>query len=478
MAKSSKSNRKYTCPYCSHRATRVDLVEHVENVHQDMIPENYTAARIIFNKLNNKENGNCTVCGKDTEWNEDKWIYDRICSKKCKDRYVQIRNDRMKKVYGTDNLLKDPNHQTKMLSGRSISGTYKFSDGGTHSYTGTYEKNFLEFMDKVMNFKSEDLMSPGHIIPYKFKGETLSFITDYYLIPFNLLFDIKPGGKNPNTHQGMKEYNEKQIAKENQIKKDNKYNYIRLTDNDFSQLIDILMDIKHSLMDQNKKEKVIHINENTIPVGPVQGTINQSNNDIRLIAYSSNTVTVDGYAISSDNTMNNIFVLNGNKLELTDLNFFKDKYYTIFRPKEIKDNKLEELYRIYKEQEEVSFDICYSILTESKLLSSEQLLYDNRFIKEYTSDINDNSTYIERLNEVVQTCLCYQMEDYISFPILDETNIIKKNLLLESHDTLNIMEDVNGYFVINKITNNRSISFKDMLDIPDELLKILEDIRL
>lgn len=478
MSKTSKSNRKYTCPYCSYRATRIDLVSHIEEVHEDMIPENYTAARIVFNKLNNKEHGNCTVCSKHTEWNEEKWIYDRICSDKCKKEYVKMRDERMKKVHGTTNMLKDPEHQIKMLSGRSISDIYKFTDGGTHGYTGTYEKNFLEFMDKVMGFHSSDLISPGHIIPYKFKGQTLSFITDYYLIPFNLLFDIKPGGKNPNTHQGMEEYNQKQIAKEKQIEKDGIYNYIRLTDNDFSQLINVLMDIKHSLIDQDNKQKVIHINENMIPVPPVQGEVQSANQDIRLIAYSSNGNTVDGYGIATNTMIDNLFVPNGNKMELTDLRFLKEKYYTVFKLQDNSDDVIEELCKLVKEQTEVSFDICYSLLTESELLSPEQLLYDERFIKEYTSDINDNSNYNQRLNEAVQTSLVYQLEDYISFPILNETYIMKKNLILESFNRLDIMEDENGYFVLNKVTNNRSISFKDILEIPNELLQLIEDIRL
>lgn len=473
--KDSKSTRKYRCPYCSYRGTRVDLVYHIQEEHEDMIPENFTPARLVFNKLNNKSKGICTVCGKETEWNEQTWSYKRICSEQCKKKYVQLRNERMVKVHGTTNMLKDPEHQIKMLSGRKISGSYKFSDGGVLGYTGTYEKNFLEFMDKVMGFKSEDIISPGHIIPYKFGDETLSFITDYYLIPFNLLFDIKPGGSNPNTHSGMEVYNAKQRAKEAQIKKDNKYNYIRLTDNDFSQLISVLMDIKQSLLDQNSKEKVIHINESVChpPIGP------NPNEDIHFITYSDTGNTVDGYGIVSNKMMDEVFVTDGNKLNKVDKDYFNDKFYTIFKPNEfVTDNVLEELNKVYNEQTDIEFDYCYKLLTGNNLISEEQLLYDDRFTLFYTSNNTDSTSYNERINEVVQTNIHYQIVDYIGFPILNETNIQKKNYLLESFTGLDILEDIDGFYVYNESTKNRSISFKDILDIPHELLQLMKDIRL
>ena len=161
-----KSNRKYKCPYCEYRNTREELVSHLENKHSDMIPEKYSAARVIFNYINKKESGKCIVCGRDTEWNEKNWKYNRLCGRKeCSDK---LRNDYKKnmiKVHGKTTLLDDPIHQTKMLANRSISGTYKFADGGTKSYTGSFEKKALEFMDNVLNIKS----------PHRFRQELQSF---------------------------------------------------------------------------------------------------------------------------------------------------------------------------------------------------------------------------------------------------------------------------------------------------------------
>ena len=85
----SKRIIRYKCPYCDKRFERRDLVAHVEQKHEDMIPENYTALRLVFNYVNKKPldyNGKCTECGGPTQWDENKGRYDRQCQKKaCKE---------------------------------------------------------------------------------------------------------------------------------------------------------------------------------------------------------------------------------------------------------------------------------------------------------------------------------------------------------------------------------------------------------
>ena len=168
----------------------------------------------------------------------------------------------MLNVHGVEHLLGDAEHQKKMLASRKISGTYKFQDGGVREYCGSYERKLLEFYDKVLNVPSSDIMSPGPIIEYMYKGKKHQWITDLLYIPANLVHDVKDGGDNPNNRQ-MDEYREKQIAKEEAIAKLDKYNYIRLTNNNFQQLILILAEIKELLLDDSDKN-IIRINENYI----------------------------------------------------------------------------------------------------------------------------------------------------------------------------------------------------------------------
>lgn len=266
-AASSVYKRKYQCPYCNDKYDRVKLVDHIEKKHSEFIPKDFTASRIVFNIVNKKEKGKCTICGKESSWDEDKCRYDRFCSDKCKKAYEQLAAERLKRVRGMtkQEMLKDPEYQNNvMLANRSISGKYKFQDGTIRTYVGSYEHKFLEFMDKFLNVKSEDLETPGPIIEYKFKGETHKWITDAYYAPYNLAFDIKDGGDNPNKRE-MSEYRAKQTAKEDAIRKQGKYNYIRLTDNKFEQLIELMLELKELYIENNGEyNPIIRINESTV----------------------------------------------------------------------------------------------------------------------------------------------------------------------------------------------------------------------
>lgn len=262
----SKYVKKYKCPYCEKRLERQKLVSHIEKYHDEMIPENYTATRVVFNLINKKTQGCCVICGKETKWNEDKARYERICENpKCKKAYIDQTAERLYKKHGKtkEDFLKDPEFQEKMLANRSISGKYKFQDGGVLSYVGSYEKNFLKFMDQFFHIKSSDLLSPGPVIEYQYNGKTHKWITDFYYEPYNLVFDIKDGGDNPNNRR-MDEYREKQIAKEKAIQDLKQYNYIRLTNNQFDQMIELMMELKENLTDtpvKTTRKVIVRINE-------------------------------------------------------------------------------------------------------------------------------------------------------------------------------------------------------------------------
>ena len=62
--------RTYKCPYCEYRGDKDKLIDHIDDKHDDMIPEGFTPTRVVFNLINNKTNGVCVVCGKPTGWNE------------------------------------------------------------------------------------------------------------------------------------------------------------------------------------------------------------------------------------------------------------------------------------------------------------------------------------------------------------------------------------------------------------------------
>ena len=263
---SSKRNITYKCPYCDKRFNKENLVIHVGDVHDDMIPEGYSAFRVVFDYVNKRPagyNGKCIICGNESGWDEEKGKYNRICSNPaCKKKYIEKFEQSMIKAKGVKRISSTAEGQAKMLANRKISGKYKFKDGVYKTYTGTYERKALEFMDKVMNIKSEDVSTPGPIMEYMFEGKKHIYISDIYYAPYNLVIEVKDGGDNPNMRD-MKSYRAKQIAKEEYIIKNTNFNYLRLTNNDFSQLLAVFMQLKME-MSGDSPERVIRINESYI----------------------------------------------------------------------------------------------------------------------------------------------------------------------------------------------------------------------
>lgn len=261
-----KSTKKYACPYCDAKLNRMDLISHVENKHEALIPEDYSATRVVYESINKTNHGTCMICKKPVyDWNEKLSRYNNLCgSDKCRAEVRRIALERHIKTYNTPTLLNDPEHQEKMLANRKISGKYKHSDGGEFTYTGKFEKATIEFMDKVMNIPSKDIQMPGPILEYDFRGEKHSWITDIYYIPANLIIEVKDGGDNPN-NRSMPEYRAKQVAKEQMVTELGTFNYLRLTNNNFAQLLEVLAEIKYENMDQSEAPKVVlNINESLI----------------------------------------------------------------------------------------------------------------------------------------------------------------------------------------------------------------------
>lgn len=258
-----KTTKKYACPFCEAKLNRMDLISHVESKHEALIPENYSATRVVYESINKTDHGTCMICKKPVyEWNEKLSRYNNLCgSDKCRAEVRRIALERHIKTYNTPTLLNDPEHQEKMLANRRISGRYNHSDGGKFIYTGKYEKATIEFMDKVMNIPSKDIQMPGPTLEYNFRGEKHRWITDIYYIPANLIIEVKDGGSNPN-NRSMPDYRAKQVAKEEMVTELGTFNYLRLTDNNFAQLLEVLAEIKYENMDQSEAPKVVlNINE-------------------------------------------------------------------------------------------------------------------------------------------------------------------------------------------------------------------------
>lgn len=454
---SNKPQKKYKCPYCELRDIKINLISHVEEEHEEMIPKDYTPARVVFNHINKKEHGRCIQCGKETKWNENTWKYERLCDdKKCYEEYSKQFKQRMVNKYGKEHLLDDPEKQKEMLANRRISGNYTFKDGGIRSYCGSYERKLLEFYDKVMNVHSKDIMTPGPVIEYEFEGKTLLWITDIYYIPANLTHDVKDGGSNPNKRQ-MDIYRAKQIAKEKAITKLGKYNYIRLTDNNFQQLLFILAELKERLLNDNE-EPVIHINESSYIANSLPS---KNNNDVYIVPYMMNNTFI-GTGLTFDRSMSELYVVKDGEITKTNPTFLKDYDYTLMKFNGEFDSSILEKSNI-----DNTF-YFYEALTNKRYLSNDQILFDKLFTEEM--DI-----YTEAMikMEIRESSLTNALNINYMLPVLDDINVAKKNIILSEYPDLDVCQTINGYLMYNTITCESTRVYDDINDIPKDVLKVL-----
>lgn len=443
IQESYKSNRKYSCPFCSYKNIRQKLIYHIEKQHKDMIPENYSAGRLLYDMINTNPNkGKCRICGKPTEWNENKLRYEVFCSNpKCKKAYSdEFHKIRMVNIYGVESLLDDPNMQAKMIKNRKISGYYQFQDGAKISYCGQYEKKLLEFLDQVMNYNSYDITSPGPVIEYEYEGKKHTWITDQYIGPANLVIDCKDGGDNPN-NRPMKEYRDKQKAKEQAIAKTHKYNYLRLTNNDFSQLIEALMDIKYQLMENPilLDNPIININEDAglaaSPVGNAMvGTNNATPYVIAFKPIDSEFTDDTDFALTFDKSLEDIYTINNEGyIEKKCIDFLFDKKFSIIKSENCIDFKIDN-----KVHDRSYF---YELALEgNKNYEYEENIYEDIYLK---SQINCES--------IIYNC------DNSLLNKMSEINEISTDI-----DFVKIRNDINGYFLYNRKTNLRSKSYSSI----------------
>ena len=488
------TERRIACPLCKRKDFKDKLIRHIEKDHEDIIGE-LSAEQFLYDKTH-PGSGKCIVCGNKTDWNEKTGKYHRVCSNpRCKEELRAKFKKNMIRVHGKVSLLDDAAHQAKMLAHRSISGTYVYSDGTKFTYTGSYEHKAIEFMDKVLHCNSKDIIMPGPVIDYTDQyGNSRQWITDIYYVPYNLIIEVKDGGDNPNNRQ-MDEYRAKQVSKETELIRLGEYNYLRLTDNKFVQLMEVLALLKdQEINEPNTDNKVIRINESAVyddrfftldnvedseednedipieydiirrlsdlkeyaarehmgvgAVGGIVGTIDGN----MLVQYTPHRHSFsgekDGFGVVDDKKSTKLRVKSDNdETEIVDKEpFLQDKFYKSYRHKRDRVT-WENAINLYEE------------ITGKVMLSKDQLEYDDDFTE---SDL-------DRDNKLTLMNAIYSIESELydtSLPLCDILDVnTAKSKLKEFPEGTMIMEDVNGYFAVDLEYKIRTKSYKTILEI-------------
>ncbi len=222
------------CKFCGKVFPDTDaMAAHLEKAHIDMIPPDMDSYQFYYYMKTGKTHGNCVMCKKPTGWNPKTKKYKRFCDNpKCKVAYRELFKKRMIGSYGKITLLNDSDQQKKMLANRSISGIYTWSDGSKKlPYTGSYELSFLEFLDKIMDFPSSDVMAPSpHTYNYTYEGNQHFYIPDFFIPSLNLEIEVKDGGDNPNMHHKIQDVDKEKERLKDQVMKtnSNQFNYLKV----------------------------------------------------------------------------------------------------------------------------------------------------------------------------------------------------------------------------------------------------------
>lgn len=253
----------YKCPVCKKAYSNISgWGSHMNKIHPDDIPKGYTPARYFYYLQTKRTHGNCVVCKKKTNWNEETYKYERFCTDpKCKAEYREIFKKRMINKYGKVHLLNDPKTQKEMLRNRRISGKYTFEDGGKVEYVGTYEKDFLSMMDTFMKFNSEGIMSPSphtyyydYVNPNDKENEGRKFyIPDYFIPSLNLEIEIKAS---TNTHHKIQRVDMvKEKIKDEVMNRNPNISYIKILDKDYTKFFEMLVNLKENFTVKRVNER-------------------------------------------------------------------------------------------------------------------------------------------------------------------------------------------------------------------------------
>lgn len=453
-------NRRYKCKYCDYKGNRENLVAHVEDKHPEYVNDEYPASRLVYNHLNNVSTGHCIICGKPTKWNDKTWKYRRHCgSDKCKNAIKETYRKNAVAARGKYNFASDPEHLEKMLANRKISGVYTCRNGAEKTYTGSYEKNAIEFMDKVLQCDPDDIMMPGPIFEYEYNGEPHKWITDIYYVPYNLVIEVKDGGSNPN-NRDMKEYREKQVAKEKAIIASGAYNYLRLTDNDFGQLMRMFTALRLAMINDEKEARkaIIQINEDVLFDEP-SDIVSTTEPDFALLFIYDDEVAESVSYIGLTDMSSNYALIPTTEGDLVSVNKF-DLPNRVVSAKLInyRHEGVHEILNAYKANAKIfdKYTICEMMTGKDFISWSDIALLDaSGMIK---VDDLESDTFKEYTNNALE----YENMVHCESTYLSKLDDKIRDRLTFSH--ISLQENVNGFYLESTKTYPKLATKVDKLD--------------
>ena len=241
----------YRCHFCGRTARlKDDMIEHLNRYHaRELADEGLDAAQSLYKSTHGTIHGRCMVCGGETDWNEKTGKPHKLCDNpKCRETVRKNAVTNHVRIHGKETLLDDMEHQREMQTKRHTAGTYRFIDGGSVDYLSGPEKNFLQFCSLVLELRSNMITrSPEFFEYYDPKSDRIrKYDPDYYLPDYNLLVEIKDGGDKTNTNPAfVKDTKYKNYLKDEVMRRQTKYNFIKITGQNYGPFVELLYHITH-----------------------------------------------------------------------------------------------------------------------------------------------------------------------------------------------------------------------------------------
>ena len=255
--------KKYKCPYCAKIFKEPEqLYFHVQSSHSSEIPDGYTPRHAVYDKTHPGDHL-CQICKiNKCMWNEKTGRYSTICDNpSCREEARRRFRENYKKKNGKEHSINDPEIQKEMMKRRKTSGNYKFQDGTVLPYVSSYEKDFLEFCDLSLKLTTKDLIECPFVFYYSYENEKHFYLPDFYLKPYDLIIEIK-ADEDISHPKILAIDKEKELLKDEAIKKDGTHNYIKICDKDYTAFLDLFNLLKEDTNAlKETKEKIIIIPE-------------------------------------------------------------------------------------------------------------------------------------------------------------------------------------------------------------------------
>ena len=170
------------------------------------------------------------------------------------------------------------------------------------------------------------------------------------------------------------------------------------------------------------------------------------------------------YALSPDIISDKYLVVDENsKLAIVDKSYFDNYYVEVY---EYTGNRLNigKIKEMYDSGNIVSPNYIYETLSGKHLLTQDQIDFDDQFKK---VDLSDTITKMESYRATMQSNFDKINGAFFYIPAID----IQHECTINYKNALDVMADVNGYYLRNRFTHERTESFSNVDQLTEAMIK-------